>query len=170
MSRIVWISSCQELGWGVEFVRNTCSFQAFSLRFKWYLKTDSFLLIKTWELMIGLAYCLLHYGIITFLKCKTDLMFIAYSQRSHYIQSSVIFWAASVKLVSLNVFIGLKLMLSLCTESSISFCVIMLLLWFDFLRNIPCLYYSIRSSPRDTVEKIVSKLTWNILLAGIHLT
>ena len=39
-------------------------------------------------------------------------------------------------------------MLSLYIENSISFCVIMLLLWFDFHRNIPCLCYSIRSSPR----------------------
>ena len=43
-------------------------------------------------------------------------------------------------------------MLSLYIEKFISFCVIMLLLWFDFHRNIPieqeC--YSIRGSPSDT--------------------
>ena len=33
-------------------------------------------------------------------------------------------------------------MLSLCIENFCSFCVIMLLLWFDFHRNIPCLCYA----------------------------
>ena len=61
-------------------------------------------------------------------------------------------------------------MLSLYIENFISFCVIMLLFWFDFHRNIPCLCYSIRNSPRDTTTEIVPKLTWNILLPWIHLT
>ena len=37
-------------------------------------------------------------------------------------------------------------------------CVIMLLLRFDFNGNIPCLCYSIRSSPRDTAAEIVPNL------------
>ena len=90
------------------FVRNTCSVLAFYLKFKWNSKTDSFLLIKTWELKIDLAYSLLHYDIIALLNCKTDLIFIADSQRSHYNQSSIIFWAVCVKIVSLNIAIGLK--------------------------------------------------------------
>ena len=73
------------------------------LKFAENLKTDSFVLIKTWELKIGLAYSLLYYDIINLLNCKTDLIFIAYSQRSHYIQSSVIFWVVCVKIASLNI-------------------------------------------------------------------
>ena len=46
-------------------------------------------------------------------------------------------------------------MLSLYIEIFISFCVIILLLWFDFHRSIPCLCYSIRSSPRGTAAEIV---------------
>ena len=61
------------------------------------LKTDSFILIKTWELKIGLAYSLLYYDIINLLNCKTDLIFTPYSQRSHYIQSFVIFLAVASK-------------------------------------------------------------------------
>ena len=41
------------------------------------------------------------------LNCKTDLIFIANSERSHYIQSSVILWAGCIKLVSLNIVINL---------------------------------------------------------------
>ena len=50
-------------------------------------------------------------------------------------------------------------MLSLYIENCISFCVILLLLWFDFHRNIHSLCYSITSSPPDTAAKIVLKLT-----------
>ena len=90
--KVLVYSLCQDLfSWGffVLFVRNTCIWQAFNLKFKQNSKTDSFLFIKTWVLKIGLAYSLLRYDIITLLNCKTDLIFIAYSQRSHYIQSSL---------------------------------------------------------------------------------
>ena len=49
-------------------------------------------------------------------------------------------------------------MLSLCIENSISFCAIILLLWFDFHRNILCLCYSIRSSPRLKSHDLVLTL------------
>ena len=43
-----------------------------------------------------ICYDMLYYDIITLLyydiNCKADLILIAYSQRSHYIQSSVTFW------------------------------------------------------------------------------
>ena len=42
-------------------------------------------LIKTSDTKIGLAYSLLCYDIINLLNCKPDLIFIVYSQRSHYI-------------------------------------------------------------------------------------
>ena len=47
---------------------------------------------------------------------------------------------------------------SLHIENSISFCVIMPLLWFDFHRNIPCLCYSYRSSPRLKAQHLVLTL------------
>ena len=50
-------------------------------------------------------------------------------------------------------------MLHLYIENAISFCVIMLLVWFDFHRNIPCLCYSMRGSPRNAVAEIIPKLT-----------
>ena len=46
-------------------------------------------------------------------------------------------------------------MFSLYIENFLSFSVIMLLLWFDFHRNMPCLCYSIRTSPSDTAAEIV---------------
>ena len=54
-------------------------------------------------------------------------------------------------------------MLSVYIENRINFCVIMLLLWLDFHRNIPCLCYSVRSSHFDTAAEIVPKFR-NILL------
>ena len=50
-------------------------------------------------------------------------------------------------------------MLSIYIEIFNGFCVIMVLLWFDFQRNILCLCYSIRLSPRDKAAEIVPKLT-----------
>ena len=38
-------------------------------------------------------------------------------------------------------------MLSLYIENSVSCCMILLLIWYDFSRNIPCLCYSITGSP-----------------------
>ena len=48
-------------------------------------------------------------------------------------------------------------MRSLYIENFIGFCVIMLLLWFNFHRNINCLCYTITSSPRDTAVEIVPR-------------
>ena len=56
------------------FVKNTCSLQAFNLKFRLNSKTNLILLIKTWELKIGLASSLLHYDIITLLNCKRDCL------------------------------------------------------------------------------------------------
>ena len=64
-------------------------------------------LIKTSDTKISLAYSLLCYDIFNLLNCKPDLIFIIYSQRSHYIQSYVIFWAVCVKIISLNMVTGL---------------------------------------------------------------
>ena len=51
-------------------------------------------------------------------------------------------------------------MLSLQIENFINFCVIMLLLSFDFCRNISIAQecYNIRRSPRDTAPETVLKL------------
>ena len=58
--------------------------------------------IKTSDTKTGLAYSLLYYDIINLLNCKPDHIFIVYSQRPHYIQSYVMFWAVCVKRISLN--------------------------------------------------------------------
>ena len=58
---------------------------------------------------------MLYYDIINLVNCKTDLIFIACSQRPHYIESSVIFSVVSFKIASLNIVTG-PLLLSLYIE------------------------------------------------------
>ena len=57
--------------------------------------------MKDWPTL--LVVILYYVAYINLLDCKTDFIFIAYSQRSHCVQSSVIFWGVCVKLVSLNI-------------------------------------------------------------------